>query len=131
MHWPAGWQPDALFLVATSGELLDVATEGSLTRGVGLPGQLGAAGWSETELSRWLPLLEPSPEPPLPPERIFLLLGSSDDLTPYPGGVELGRAWRVPQANLFIRPQGHFSVSLGLLHDTEPLDRLVAALPKA
>ncbi len=129
--WPEILRPDALFLVATSGEMLDVATEGSLTRGVGLPGQLGAAGWSDFELSRWRPLLEPAPEPPLPPERIILLLGSSDDLTPYPGGVELGRAWRLPEANLFVRPQGHFSVSLGLLHDSEPLDRLVAALPKA
>ena len=129
--WPDELRPDALFLVATSGELLDIATEGSLTRGVGLPGQLVAAGWSDSELSRWLPLLEPAPEPPLPPERIFLLLGSSDDLTPYPGGVELGRAWRLPEANLFVRRQGHFSVSLGLLHDSAPIDRLVAALPRA
>ncbi len=128
--WPESLRPDALFLVATSGELLDVAREGSLTRGLGLPGQLSAAGWNERELSRWLPLLEPASEPPLPPECIFLLLGSSDDLTPYPGGGELGRAWRLPEANLFVRPQGHFSVSLGLLHDSRPLDALVAALPR-
>ena len=128
--WPQNLRPDALFLVATSAKMLDVALSGTLTRGLGLPRRLEEAGWSERELARWLPLLEPTAPPPIPPERLFLLLGRSDDLTPYEGGLALAQAWHLPERNVFVRPQGHFSVSLGLLQDSWPLDRLVESLDR-
>lgn len=123
-EWPAEVRPDALFLVATSGAIMEVVAGGSLSKAVNLQPQLDAAGWSQSLLARWLPLLEPQGPPAMPADKVVMVLGESDDLTPHPGGVALARDWAVPSENLFVRPQGHFSVSLGLLRDREPLNRL-------
>jgi len=126
--WPAGLRPEALLLVATSGDLLALAERGSLVCRLGLDRRLTAAGWDTEALTRWLPLLEPEPEPPLPPERMVMVLGSHDDLTPFAGGLALARDWGLPEANLVVRRQGHFSASLGLLNELGPLDRFAALL---
>jgi pimeloyl-ACP methyl ester carboxylesterase len=123
-HWPAELRPDALFLAATSGTVLDVAESGSLAQAVKLQPRIEAAGWTRAALARWLPLLEPAGPPAMSAERIVMLIGESDDLTQHEGGLALARAWGVPEANLFSRRQGHFSVSLGLLRDRAPLQRL-------
>jgi pimeloyl-ACP methyl ester carboxylesterase len=115
--WPAQHRPDALFLVATSGDILSVAHDGSLGRALGLAPQLTAAGWDRAAQTRWLPLLQPAGPPALDPERIVLLVGQADDLTPAAGGLALGRDWSLPEANFLVRPQGHFSVWFGLLGD--------------
>ncbi|MFQ6016628.1 MAG: alpha/beta hydrolase [Kiloniellaceae bacterium] len=130
-HWPAALRPDGLLLVATSGSILEVAESGSLAGAVGLPQRLRAGGWTRAELERWRPLLEPRRAPAVAPGRIVMLLGESDDLTPFSGGVALARRWGVPKENLFLRPQGHFSVSLGLGRDPAPLERLAALLGAA
>lgn len=127
-HWPKSLVPDALFLVATSGAILDVAHEGSLTRAVKLQPQIEARGWTVAELDRWLPLLEPNGPPVMGPERVVMVIGQSDDLTHHAGGSALAEAWGLPEANLFTRPQGHFSVSLGLLRDRAPIARLAEIL---
>jgi hypothetical protein len=57
-------------------------------------------------------------------ERIIMVLGHADDVTPSAGGKALARRWQVPAANIFARHQGHFSVSLGILRDRAPLERL-------
>ena len=57
-----------------------------------------------------------------------MLIGESDDLTQHEGGLALARDWGLPEANLFTRRQGHFSVSLGLLRDRAPLGRLAEVL---
>jgi hypothetical protein len=36
--------------------------------------------------------------------------------------------WKVPEDNVFVRPQGHFSASLGLMRDDTPLRRLASLL---
>lgn len=123
-HWPARCRPDALMLVATSGAVMGVAHGGSLAHAVNLAPQIEAAGWSAGELLRWLPLLEPQGVPVMDPGRIVMVLGHADDVTPSPGGKALARRWQVPAANLFARHQGHFSVSLGILRDRAPLERL-------
>jgi pimeloyl-ACP methyl ester carboxylesterase len=123
-EWPAAARPDALILVATSGAIMEVVAGGSLSKAVNLQPQLESAGWSEILLARWLPLLEPQGPPAMPADKVVMVLGESDDLTPHPGGIALARDWAVPPENLFVRPQGHFSVSLGLLRDREPLNRL-------
>ena len=64
-------------------------------------------------------------------ERIVLLVGQADDLTPAPGGLALGRDWGLPEANFLVRPQGHFSVWFGLLSDPRPLARLSEILEKS
>lgn len=122
--WPARLRPDALFLVATTGAILDVTHGGSLASAVNLAPQIEAVGWTVEKLAAWLPLLEPQAPPALPPERIVMVLGHSDDVTPAAGGLALARRWRLPEENVFAREQGHFSVSLGLLRDRAPLLRL-------
>ncbi len=126
--WPAELVPDALFLVATSGAVLDMAQDSSLARAVKLQPHIEARGWTPERLARWLPLLEPRGAPAMVPEHIVMLIGESDDLTQHPGGLALARTWGLPEANLFTRPQGHFSVSLGLLRDRAPLERLAEIL---
>lgn len=123
-HWPAAQRLDALLLVATTGDMMTLAESGSLSRALGLWPAMAAAGWTHADLARWRPLLEPLEAPGLPPERVFMLLGAADDLTPYAGGLDLARRWAVPSENLFRRRQGHFSVSLGLARDAAPLERL-------
>ena len=70
---------------------------------------------------RWLPLLEPHGLPALPPERIVMFLGETDDLTPYKGGLDLARRWKLPPENIFTRWQGHFSAPLGLIGRPGPV----------
>lgn len=128
--WPAELRPDALFLVATSGDLKETL-EGSLGRSLDLPGQLAAAGWQPDDLAAWTPLLEPTGPPCLPPDRIIMLLGEKDDLTPLAGGLDLAQAWKVPAENLFLRPFGHFTVALRLGLEPAPLKRLLEFLTSA
>jgi pimeloyl-ACP methyl ester carboxylesterase len=126
--WPEEATPDAALLIATSGALDDLAERASLSRALGLSTPLRAAGWDEAALRRVLPLIAPLGLPALPPERLIVVLGASDDLVPYAGGAALAERWAVPPANLFVRPQGHFSVSLGMMNDPAPIDRLLALL---
>ena len=125
---PPATRPDALFLVATSDRLDRVALEGTLSRALGLDRALREAGWTDARLEPWRPFSDPLGPPCVPPERIVMLLGTEDDVTPYDGGTALAERWRVPKANRFHRRQGHFSVSLGLLPDAAPLRRAAAIL---
>ena len=126
--WPPNLRPDALLLAATTGDLASLARDGSLAKALTLRERIEPLGWSAEEVRRWLPLLAPDDDPGLAPDRVVMLLGRGDDLTPFDGGIGLARRWRVPEENLFLRRQGHFSVSLGLLRDPRPLDRLLRSL---
>ncbi len=130
-HWPAEMRPDALLLIGTSGHILEAAFRGSLARAVGMPARLAIAGWSRERLEPLLPMLEPREPPAVAPQRIVMLLGRRDDVTPYEGGLELARRWGLPDANLFTRRQGHFSVYLGLGRDPRPLQRFAELLQAA
>ena len=121
-------RPDALLLVATSGDVLEVVEAGSLSGALRIPPRLRAAGWSPEAVARWAPLLQPMGAPGLAPERIVMVLGQADDLVPYGPGLALARRWGVPPENLFERRQGHFSVSLGIELAPEPLQRLARLL---
>jgi len=126
-EWPASLRPSAMFLVTTTGSMLDVL-DGSLCRGAGFGDALKRSGWPEDELKSWLPLLQPNAPPVMAPGRIVVILGKADDVMPYTGGRALVDRWRLPQENVFVRPQGHFSVPLGLLAETEPIERLLTLL---
>jgi len=128
VNWPRAVRPDALLLIATSGDLDEIGTSGSLVRALGLPPLYEQAGWDLERRLQWLPLLEPQGMPVVPPEKIVMLLGAADDLTPFPGGLALARRWGLPKANLFVRHQGHFSVSLGLSGAGAPARRLAEIL---
>ncbi|MPZ10174.1 MAG: hypothetical protein GEU89_08145 [Kiloniellaceae bacterium] len=129
--WPAELRPDALVLIACSEDLKDVAFQGSLAAAIGLPARLAAQGWTEADVGRYLPLMEPRGEPAMASGKIVMVLGEADDLTPFSGGLALARRWQVPPVNLFLRPQGHFSVAFDLARRPQPLDRLVEILGSA
>lgn len=129
--WPEEMRPDALFLVAPSRLIAEVAFEGSLTRKLGLPRAVLAAGWTRADVEAWLPLLEPQRPPALPPQRIVVVLGEADNVTLTAGGEALIRHWQIPEENVFRCPAGHFSTSLGLSRDSSPLRRLRAILDEA
>ncbi|MCH8098050.1 MAG: alpha/beta hydrolase family protein [Proteobacteria bacterium] len=126
--WPAAMRPDAVLLLTTSGAVTEVTFDSRLMDGLGLPAALAAEGWDRNAVSRWAPLVEPVAKPALGGERIVVLLGTVDNVTPFAGGEDLVRKWAVPEDNLFLRPQGHFSASLGLARDPAPLDRFVTLL---
>lgn len=121
--WAQALRPDALLLIATTGKPIEIVTSGSLARGIGLPEILHGAGWTGARLERWLGLFEPRMPPVVAPERIVIVLGRADDLMPHEGGVDLAHRWEIPAGNVFVQPQGHFSVSLALLNDPAPMRR--------
>ena len=53
-----------------------------------------------------------------------MVLGAADTLTHYSGGAALAATWDVPPQNLFVRPQGHFTVALDAYNDMAPMRRL-------
>jgi hypothetical protein len=126
--WPAAMRPDALLLLTTSNDVAGLAFSSSLARGIGIDRALESAGWGTADIDRWRPLLDPAATAPLPPEDIVILLGQVDDVTPFPLGLAMADAWKVPEENLFLRPQGHFSAAVGLVRDPAPLHRLAARL---
>ncbi len=127
-HWPEEMRPDALLLVTTSASVTAPTVEGSLVRALGVPKALEASGWTPERYARWLPLLEPRGGTVVAPERIVMMLGLADDITPYAQGLALARRWNVPESNIFARRQGHFTTSLGLMRHDAPLRRLASLL---
>jgi predicted alpha/beta hydrolase family esterase len=99
-----------------------------LARNIGLPKILEQAGWTAPHLERWLGLFEPRMPPVVAPDRIVIVLGRADDLMPHEGGIDLAHRWGVPADNVFVQPQGHFSVSLALLNDAAPMRRFAGIL---
>jgi hypothetical protein len=127
-HWPASQRADALLLVGTSDRLDRIAFESTLTGALGLADALRAQGWTAEGLRRFGLLTNPEGEPAIAPDSIFVVLGTADDVTPFDGGVALAARWRVPAVNQFHRPQGHFSLSQGLIPDNAPLLRFAEHL---
>ena len=130
-HWPAAMRPDGYFLVTTSDSMASVAMEGCLPRALGAPRVLAAHGWSRATLEQWQPLLDPGEKPAVAPDKIVMVLGKRDRVTPFAEGQRLVRRWGVPEANVFLRDLGHFTTSLGLYRDPAPLVRLGAILAAA
>ncbi|MGZ8409472.1 MAG: hypothetical protein ACXWVS_06045, partial [Hyphomicrobium sp.] len=107
---------------------IEIVTNGSLARNIGLPQTLERAGWTAPHIERWLGLFEPRMPPVVASDRIVIVLGRADDLMPHEGGVDLAHRWEVPANNVFVQPQGHFSVSLALLNDPAPMQRFARIL---
>ncbi|MEX0922990.1 MAG: hypothetical protein WD489_01870 [Rhodovibrionaceae bacterium] len=127
-HWPQACRPDAGLLIATSGELMNLAYRGALTRRLGLKRRMEQAGWREREVETWKPLLEPGDLPEELRGKVVMVLGQADVITPYTGGRRLARRWGVTGDKLHIYPRGHFSASLSVLVDSGPIDQLKALL---
>jgi hypothetical protein len=130
-HWPTEMRPDAFFLVTTSDSMVNVALEGSLPLALGASRMLADHGWSRESLAHWHALLDPIDGPTVAPDKVVMVLGQRDEITPYAKGQRLVRRWGVPEANVFLRDLGHFTTSLGLYRDPAPFARLRAVMAAA
>ena len=121
--WEQRLRPDALFLVTPCGRLEDAAIEGSFARIWGTAEAAGAQGWSPVLRSKWLSLIDPVRPPAVPAERIVAVLGQHDRVTPFESGRKLIGDLRIPDANIFSWPLGHFSIPLNMVRDNAPVER--------
>lgn len=126
--WPAASRPDAAILCGTCDRMDAVLQQGTLPAAIGLPEALAAAGWSIPSLQRWRPLVEPRGDPAVDPAHIIGLIGRYDRVMPFQHARDFMARWRLPAANLFVRPQGHFGLALGLVRDPAPMRRLAEIL---
>jgi pimeloyl-ACP methyl ester carboxylesterase len=127
-HWPAEMRPDALFLVSPSRSVVDAVFAGTLTRGLGVPEAITAAGWTESDIDRWRPLFEPAAAPSVDPQAIIIVRGDSDTVTPTVQGEALAALWQVPAAQVFRAPAGHFTTAMSLAGNPPSIAKLVALL---
>jgi pimeloyl-ACP methyl ester carboxylesterase len=127
-EWPETDQPDALILITTTNDMTAIAFDSSMVEQLRIKEEIQNHGWTAETLKPLLPFLQPGDSPGLSAKKIVMLLGSADRVTPFPGGVALVERWKVPDTNLFIRKQGHFSGALGLSHDAAPLQRFADLL---
>ena len=127
-NWPEAQRPDASILITTTGDMVATAFEGSLAEETKLKDRTVAAGWDRDALASFGALLQPGDRPGLSSDRIVIVLGDADTVTPYRGGRELAKQWAIPDDNLFVSHRGHFSTALGVCRDTGPLERLRALL---
>ena len=119
--WPRSMQADALALYTTSEGIEEIGLTGEIAKAFGVDRELIAAGWTEEALRRWRPLTDPVQPPAMGPENVFMVLGSEDRITPFEHGIGIARRWGVPDAQVFVRRQGHFSVPAGLMVDEAPV----------
>lgn len=121
--WPERLHPDGLFLITPCGRLEDAAIEGSFARIWGTAEAAGEQGWSPVLRSKWLSLIDPDQPPVVPPERIVVLLGERDKVTPFASGQRLVARMQLPEENIFRWPLGHFSIPINMVRDAAPLRR--------
>jgi pimeloyl-ACP methyl ester carboxylesterase len=122
--WPADARPDALMLLTTTDRVSSLALDSALAVVAGLNVASEAAGWTPTSFLPLAKIVDAAPTPPMDPERIVLLIGERDTVTPIDGGRRLASKWQVPPENLFRRDQGHFSAAFGLGADPSPFRRI-------
>ena len=119
--WPPEARGDAVLLGMTTQAMHEVALHGTLAAGIGLDRQLREQGWTPALLERWSPLLDPLLPPTMGASRVFMVLGSEDGVAPIAGGQRIAQRWGVPEEQVAIRHQGHFSAAAGLLVDDSPI----------
>jgi len=122
--WPSDAKPDALMLLTTTDKVSSLALDSALAVIAGLNVASAAAGWTATSFVPLAKIVDAEATPPVDPERIVLLIGERDTVTPIDGGRRLATKWQVPAKNLFSRDQGHFSAAFGLGADPSPFRRI-------
>jgi pimeloyl-ACP methyl ester carboxylesterase len=127
-EWPADMRPDAALLITTTDRLDDVAWFGGFAVGFGTARAYAEAGWNHDHLIGWQSLSAPVGEPGIDPGRIVVMLGRHDSVMPFEGARAFVERWRIPEANLFVKRRGHFTVPLGLARDRRPIERYLAVL---
>ena len=122
--WPLDARPDALMLLTTTDRVSSLALDSALAVITGLDVAAVAKGWKPANFVPLAGIVDATATPPLDPERIVLMIGERDTVTPIDGGRRLATKWRVPERNLFSRDQGHFSAAFGLGVDPAPFGRI-------
>jgi hypothetical protein len=127
--WPAAARPDGVLLITVGSavyapEILD----GELCRRLGVMPALERAGWTRQAIIRLAPLTGPVLPPVCGAERVHLLLGSYDAVTPLASGFELAARWNVPAANIELQRRGHYTIPIGLERNPAPILRFAASL---
>ncbi|MGH6933407.1 MAG: hypothetical protein ACREEE_13350 [Dongiaceae bacterium] len=130
-HWPRAYRPDVAFLATTTEDVGSLSFDSSIAHLVKLPEVMAAAGWTREQFDRWRPLSDPVGETSLAKDDIIMVLGRTDNVTPFERGMALARRWRIPDTNLFLRSAGHFSAAIDLIRDPAPMRRLVERLHAA
>ncbi len=113
--WPEAYRPDSLLLMVVSGRAGSLEIGGRLAKELGVPEHLAAAGWREETLAPYRLFAEPQEPPKLPASRLHMILGEKDELMPIEHGLELAKRWKVPEKNLTVTDQGHFSGYFSLI----------------
>jgi pimeloyl-ACP methyl ester carboxylesterase len=126
--WPSDARPDGLMLLTTTDKVSSLALDSALAVIAGLDVAALAKGWSAQDFVPLAGIVDAAPVPPIDPERIVLLIGERDTVTPIDGGRRVAEKWRVPENNLFRRDQGHFSAAFGLGVDPAPFRRITEIL---
>jgi pimeloyl-ACP methyl ester carboxylesterase len=126
--WPTDARPDALMLLTTTDRVSSLALDSALAVIAGLNVASQAAGWTAASFLPLAKIVDAEATPPVDPERIVLLIGERDTVTPIDGGRRLAAKWQVPAKNLFRRDQGHFSAAFGLGADPSPFRRITEIL---
>jgi pimeloyl-ACP methyl ester carboxylesterase len=127
-RWPSDARPDALMLLTTTDRVSSLALDSALAVVAGLDVASEAAGWTAASFLPLAKIVDADATPPVDPERIVLLIGERDTVTPIDGGRRLAANWQVPAENLFRRDQGHFSAAFGLGIDPAPFRRITEIL---
>lgn len=126
--WPAACRADAAMLIVVTIGLQRLAMEGAFGRGFGIDTVLGVDDWSGDSLSALERCADPVAPPVCGAERVVLVTGLRDTVTPPPGAVELQRRWTLPAANCFDLKAGHFTAPLHLYRDRTPTRAFIARL---
>jgi pimeloyl-ACP methyl ester carboxylesterase len=127
-NWPSEARPDALMLLTTTDRVSSLAIDSALAVVAGLDVAAAAKGWTAASFLPLAKIVDAGVNPPVDPDRIVLLIGERDTVTPIDGGRRLATNWRVPAQNLFSRDQGHFSAAFGIQADPAPFRRITEIL---
>ena len=127
-NWPNRLRPDVLGLITFCDRVHELPFKSALAHKTGLRNAIQNAGWTPKSCERWRGLTDAIEDPAVKPENIVAVLGTEDEITPFEIGKRQVERWGVPDPNLFIRRQGHFSVPVGLVRDNRPIRRIAELL---
>lgn len=126
--WPEYLKPQALFIAAHCAHAAETALEGTLSDIWNMGDTMKAKGWHR-ELERvWLDRLDPRAKPCVPGHNIVSVTGLRDNVTPALSASNQMDYWDVPTENRFTYNRGHFTIPLGIINDTAPLEKLAGIL---
>ncbi|MBL8687192.1 MAG: hypothetical protein JNK86_06995 [Alphaproteobacteria bacterium] len=114
-------QPDILYLSAPDPDPLLLAYDSMLCQQSGLSQALRKYGWNQERLRLYQTQIGQCYVAPLDPANIIINIAQYDTVTSPVRAQQLVFNWKIPKRNIFLRRQGHFTLQLGLLAESQPL----------